>query len=251
MLTRMIVAIVFLLSFLLGISQSPEEQFKAANEAYDNQQYDTCLQMYQAIENQGLSSAELYQNMGTAAYKLDLIPESVYYFEKGLKLTPGSADLQHNLKLANEEVIDKPSETASGGIKNWISSSVGGTADSWAIFSVIAALAGGICLVVYLFITQKSLKRLGLTTGILSWLFGVLFFIIAYIQYEVSNNQDCAVVFEPSVEVRNDPSSVASIAFVLHEGSKLKILDANENWYKVSFGEGKVGWLPKDSLKLI
>lgn len=252
MLARVLLNISLL--FILGsglANQSPEDLFKAGNDAYDNQQYDSSLTIYQSILDQGVSSPELYKNMGTAAYKLDQVPEAVYFFEKGLKMSPGDADLIHNLQLANERIIDKSPENNNAGISGWLSHALGGTADSWAILSVIAAILGGVLLLIYLFMASKTLKRLGIIGGISLWVITLIFISISYLQFSVASSDDYGILFEPSIEVRNDPSDAASIAFVLHEGSKLRILDANENWYKISFGEEKVGWLPKESIKLI
>lgn len=252
MLARVLLNISLLFTIGIGFAgQSPKALFKAGNDAYDNQQYDSSLTIYQSILDQGVSSAELYKNMGTAAYKLDYVPEAVYYFEKGLKMSPGNDDLEHNLTLANERVIDKSPEITNAGISGWLSHALGGSADSWATFAVISSILGGVLLFMYLFIKSKALKRTGLIGGIFLWVLTLLFVLISYLQFNLASNEDYGILFEPSIEVRNDPSEAASVAFVLHEGSKLRILDANDNWYKISFGKEKVGWLPKESLKLI
>lgn len=252
MLTRKLLSILFLLVFgLTLIAQSPEELFKAGNDAYDQQQYDSSLIIYESILDQGMISVELYKNMGTAAYKLDRIPEAVYYFEKGLKLNPGNDDLEHNLKLANEKTIDKSPENTSAGISGWLSYSIGGNADFWAKMAVLSAILGGVFFLIYFFMASKSIKKLGRVTGISFWVLAFVFVSFAFLQHHISTSKDYGILFEPSIEVRNDPSEAASIAFVLHEGSKLRILDANEGWYKVSFGKEKVGWLPKESIKII
>ena len=252
MLAKLLVAILFIFSFLLGFAgKDANELFKAANDAYDAQQYDSSLTLYRSIEEKGLVSAELYQNMGTAAYKLDLVPEAVFYFEKGLKLSPGNDDLKHNLDLANERITDRSEEVSRTGIAHWLSTALGGNADLWATLAVISAILGTALIIAYLFIKMALIQKLGLYLGFSSWVLTVLFVVIAYLQFNIANSEDYGILFEPSIEVRNDPSEAASIAFVLHEGSKLKILDANDNWYKVSFGKDKVGWLPKASIKLI
>lgn len=252
MLVKLSIIFTLMLSSLIGFAvQSPQELFEAANKSYDNQQYDSSLTIYLEIEKQGLSSPELYQNMGTASYKLNLVPEAIYYFEKGLKLNPGNDDLEHNLKLAQERLTDKGGVDSYSGIRGWLSSALGGGADFWSTLSVITSILGAGFIIAKAFLSINFIKRSGFVLGITFWVFSAVFFLIAYLQYDVANSNDYGILFEPSIEVRNDPSKAASIAFVLHEGCKLQILDENEGWYKVSFDEGKVGWLPKDSIKLI
>ncbi|CAG5084918.1 tetratricopeptide repeat protein [Parvicella tangerina] len=252
MLVKLSLIISLLLSVATGFSQqSPEKLFELANTAYDNQQYDSSLTLYKAIEEKGLVSPELYQNMGNAAYKLNLVPDAIYYFEKGLKLNPGNDDLEHNLKLAQEKQTDKGGATFDAGLSSWLSKALGGTSDFWSILAVLFAAIGAVLLLAYSFINRQVIRKVGIIGGPISWGLTVVFVGIAYLQYNVANNTEYGILFEPSIEVRNDPSEAASIAFVLHEGSKLKILDENEKWYKVSFDAKKVGWLPKESLKVI
>lgn len=252
MLIRILFTFTFIGVLAAGSAEtSPSSLFEDANKLYDAQSYDSSLALYKMIEESGMVSAELFQNMGTAAYKLELVPDAVYYFEKGLKLNPGSDDLKHNLELANERITDRTEEISRSGIGNWLSSTIGGHADQWSTIAVVFSILGALFFLSYLFLKIKWVKLIGVIGGISSWILMVVFVIISYLQYNIATDSNFAILFEPSIEVRNDPSEAASIAFVLHEGSKLKILDANENWYKISFGKGKVGWLPKNSIKVI
>lgn len=244
------VLLILLISYLqTGWAQSPESLFQSANKAYDDQQYDSAFALYEQIEQQGWISAELYQNMGTAAYKQDMVPESIYYFEKGLKLHPGNDDLEHNLLLAQKKITDKGAEVASPGILGWISASVGEHADFWATMSVLFSLIGGLLIAITLFI--EPFKKLLRTLGFSAWLLCVFFLAFAAIQNNVRHENHSAILFSPSVNVRTEPSEEASIAFVLHEGSKVEVLGENDQWLRISFGKNKVGWILKSSGKII
>lgn len=252
MLAKLLFSIAFILSFLLGFAeQSPNSLFKDANELYDSGQYDSSLTLYRSIEELGMVSPELFQNMGTAAYKLEMVPDAVFYFEKGLKLDPGNEDLKHNLEIANKKITDRSETVTRTGIGDWLSNALGGNPDLWATFAIIASVIGAVLVIMYLFLKVSIIKKFGIYAGGTSWVLAALFTIIAFLQFNSANDGEYGILFEPSIEVRNDPSEAASTAFVLHEGSKLKILDQNEHWFKVSFGKSKVGWLPKKSLKII
>ena len=92
------ITVIFILSIGLSWSQSETELFEQGNEAYLNEAYDSAFVIYSKIESLDYYSTELFQNMGTAAYKTGDIPNAVYYFEKGLKLKKGNKDIEHNLK---------------------------------------------------------------------------------------------------------------------------------------------------------
>ena len=154
--------VIFMLSIGLSWSQSENKLFEKGNEAYVNESYDTAFSIYEDIEEQGFYSAELFQNMGTAAYKLGDIPNAVYYFEKGLKLHPGNLDLEHNLKLANQKVVDTIKTNSNGGFASWLSHNIGNTADHWSSWSVILSFLGTLFLLCYLFFKNKLIKKIGL-----------------------------------------------------------------------------------------
>src|SRR5690606_21482321 len=47
-----------------------------------------------------------YYNLGNTYYKLDSIPESIYYYEKALLLSPDDKDIKNNLAFAKNKTID-------------------------------------------------------------------------------------------------------------------------------------------------
>lgn len=95
------------------------------------------------------------------------------------------------------------------------------------------------------------IKKLGLYLGITSWLISLLFVIFSFVQGQYLDAKDYAIVFTPSVDIKNEPSEVSSTAFVLHEGTKVKILDITDEWCKVAFNEDKIGWINLKEIKVI
>lgn len=243
--------VIFILSISLSWSQSETELFNQANEAYVNEAYDSAFSIYSKIESQDFYSAELYQNMGTAAYKSGDIPNAVYYFEKGLKLSPGNKDLEHNVELANKKIVDKVKSKSKSGFASWLSHLIGNTADYWASWAVILSIAGGVLMIAYLIIKQTLIKKLGLYIGMVFWGVSILFIIFSFVQGQYLDSKEYAIVFAPSVELKNEPSDVSSTAFVLHEGTKVKILDTTDDWLKVAFSDDKVGWISQSDVKVI
>ena len=39
--------------------------------------------------------------------------------------------------------------------------------------------------------------------------------------------------------------------FVIHEGLKVSVEEDFGDWYKIKLSDGKVGWLPKETLEVI
>ena len=86
-----------ILSILLLSNQQVDEIFIQSNNHYTNGNYEAALDGYLEIINSGFESSELYFNLGNTFYKLNNIPESNFYFEKALAISPNDFDVITNL----------------------------------------------------------------------------------------------------------------------------------------------------------
>ena len=71
--------------------------FLEANKLYQQGQYEPALERYNAVILSGSESADLYYNMGNAAFRANSIGHSILYYEKALKIEPTHEDAIHNL----------------------------------------------------------------------------------------------------------------------------------------------------------
>ena len=94
-------------SILLSSNQKVDEIFIQSNNYYTNGNYEAALDGYLEIINSGFESSELYFNLGNTFYKLNNIPESNFYFEKALAISPNDFDVITNLSFAQNLRIDK------------------------------------------------------------------------------------------------------------------------------------------------
>jgi len=53
------------------------------------------------------------------------------------------------------------------------------------------------------------------------------------------------------VTIKSSPDEKSIDLFVLHEGTKVRILDNIGNWYEIRIANGSVGWLPVSSIEKI
>ena len=51
----------------------------------------------------------------------------------------------------------------------------------------------------------------------------------------------------PTITVKSSPSSSGVDLFVLHEGTKVEIIDNTDKWDKIKIADGSVGWMPSSS----
>jgi tetratricopeptide (TPR) repeat protein len=227
-----------------------DEHFRIAGERYAASDYDSALVHYQAILDGGLHSAALYYNMGNAYYKLRKYPYAILYYEKALKLEPANEDIQHNLKLANALITDKIEPVPVFFIKQWWNAFYNLLpADTWAWISVILFALLLVCL--WLFLTAKTMlwRKTGFFAGLLMLFLFIGSFGLASQKYYYTQRTNEAIVFVPTITVKSAPTASGVDLFVLHEGSKVRLLDENEGWSKIRIANGSVGWMPNETLK--
>ncbi|MBU3011583.1 tetratricopeptide repeat protein [Polaribacter vadi] len=244
--------ILFLLLIIANsvIAQNTEELFKSANELYKNEQLAEAIELYKKIENQGLVSSELFYNLGNAYYKLNKVGPSIYYYEKALLLNPLNEDVQNNLVFAKRLALDNIEElpkTVFQKININILQKL--SYNQWAIVAIIFSFLGGIFFLFFYFASTPSKKRFYFITSSLSFILLIFSFFITYNQYTFAKNNKVAIVFAEKTEVRNAPTLNSEEVFTLHEGTKVVVLDAIDDWKKIKIADGKLGWIIADEVK--
>ena len=72
---------------------------------------------------------------------------------------------------------------------------------------------------------------------------------ITYNQYNQAKNKKEAIVFAEKTAIRNAPTLNSEEVFILHEGAKVIVLDAIDNWKKIKLADGKQGWIISEEIK--
>ena len=71
-------------------------------------------------------------------------------------------------------------------------------------------------------------------------------------RYQDLKQKDEAIVMTPVVNVKSTPSRNSVDLFVLHEGAKVRILDAvnvsDTIWNKIKIADGQMGFLPAEDM---
>lgn len=244
--------ILFLLLIIANsvVAQNTEELFKSANEFYKNNQLEKAIEQYKKIEDLGLVSSELFYNLGNAYYKLNKVGPSIYYYEKALLLNPLNEDVQNNLVFAKRLALDNIEElpkTVFQKININILQKL--SYNQWAIVAVVFSFLGSILFLFFYFASTPSKKRFYFITSALSFILLIFTFFITYNQYTFAQNNKVAIIFAEKTEVRNAPTLNSEEVFTLHEGTKVIVLDALDNWKKIKIADGKLGWIIAEEVK--
>ena len=248
--------LIFLVIFsVLGMSYSqttPEFLFNEANKAYNAGDYDNAISLYEQTLKMGKHSADVYYNLGNANYRLNKVAESVYYFEKAMLMRPKDKDIITNSAFANNMTIDaieKIPVSQIDQIRNSIIEIF--SFEIWTYFTVILLWIFTILFLAYLFFIRARLKRIFFFSSLIILLLFILSFSITYSIEENEKNKQFAILFSKQIDIWSEPNQQADRLFVLHEGSKMQLLDSLEEWQKIRIANGSEGWIKEASFKKI
>ncbi|MDR3695985.1 tetratricopeptide repeat protein [Mucilaginibacter sp.] len=226
--------------------------FKKANDLYAKSQYKDALITYQQIIDDNHQSAAVFFNMGNAEYKIGDIPSALLYYEKAHKLSPGDEDINFNLKYANLKTTDKIDAAPGFFLSRWWQVFIlSFSAKVLSVWSIVFVLLGSVFIILYFFAGSVGIKK-GAFYGSLALIFlGVLSIFIASRQLSYFDDHKQAIVFSNFVNVKSGPIDKSGTLFVIHEGTKVNIMDTNNGWMKVGLANGSEGWIKTTDVKQI
>lgn len=242
----------FVMAFVIttGVkAQNPEDLLAKANTLYNESAYDSAAVVYESIINKGYSSATLYYNLGNTYYKLGNYPLAIFYYEKSLKLDPKNEDTKHNIEIAKAFISDKIENVPDFFVKTWwknISNAF--TIGTWSVITLVIFGILLICLFFYFTTKTRFVKKSMFFTCIILIILTISNFSISTKKYNYIKSHNEGIIITPTITVKSSPSSTSVDLFVLHEGSKVKILDSTDNWDKIKIANGSIGWLPSSTI---
>jgi len=229
-----------------------QDNFEAGNKLYRQDKFEEAVKAYENVLKTKKHSAELYFNLGNAYYKLNKTAPAIYNYEKALLLNPGYSEAKNNLQFAQNMTIDeiKPVQEVGFGkvIHDFTSSH---TYDGWAKIAIGFSVVFLLFYIGYYFSAATMLKRIffvGLFIALIGLIISVASAIAEKTRYE---NDKPAIIFADTISVKNEPKENAEDAFILHEGTKVQVIEVLDNWRKIQLADEKEGWISKEALKEI
>ncbi|HET8884834.1 MAG TPA: tetratricopeptide repeat protein [Salinimicrobium sp.] len=245
-----IIYFIFLLS-ISALSQN-EKLFEEANKNYTSGNYNEAIDQYEQILKNGETSAEVYFNLANAYYKMDALGPSIFYYEKTLQLAPDDEDAQVNLEIARNATIDDLPEFNEVGFSNILKKSTASFGKNiWSVVAISCAFLFLLLFAFYYFSVSSKNKRLFFSSAIFIVIIAVISAVFVFMQNKKMNSDEYAIIFVEEAVVKNEPTNRGEDIFVLHEGSKTRILKDFQEWIEIELADGKQGWMLKKQLKVL
>lgn len=240
-----------LAAITLASAQNPE-LFEKGKDNYKDGNYQQAIDDWSAILSSGEHSAALYFNLGNAHYKLNNIGPSIYYYEKALQLDPNDKDVRNNIAFAENARVDIIEPLPKTVFVRWYERISGiMNYNGWAIAGVFCASMTVLLFLLYYFSVSERRKRILFVASLAAGMLMLTFTVMAFLVYSDDLNDRPAIVYSESVEVRNEPRIGSETAYIIHEGTKLQILDEDDEWVRIQLADGKDGWILAESIKAL
>ena len=247
-----------LLVLLLGLAMPAAAQedvsslWEKAGEAFAAGQWQNALNCYQMIEGEGLVSDDLYYNIGNTFLKLQDNAHAILYYERALKLNPSHADAAHNLEIVRQMTLDKIDEVPDFILVSWFHNLRQGlSANAWAWITLGLLLLAGILLTVFRSGAPRSLRKVSFILSCIVLVLAIFTFIFSLQQKRAVTRQDSAIVTAPVCSVKSSPAEGGKTVFVLHEGTKVRLLDDVGDWARIEIADGRQGWAQGSTFEII
>ncbi len=233
---------------------TPELLFEAGSKAYLEGDWQKALDHWKQIEASGYQAGALYYNMGNAYFKSGQLGKSILYWEKAARMMGEDDDLAANLAIARARLADKLDEPVRLPVWDWFDL-------VRARFST-TALAHAAVIICFLLFAVMALRRWIIkNAAVKRGLLIPIWIIIALLIFDLSlvtlkarddMHQREGILLVNEADVLSAPASgTGKLLFSLHEGTKVRIHRELHDWYEISVGKDKQGWIKRDALGVI
>ncbi len=223
-----------------------------ADSAYVQGNYQQAVVLYDSLLSNGVSP-ELYYNLGNAYYRLDDITHAILNYERALELAPGDNDIRFNLQMARSKTIDKIVPESEMFFVTWYHSLVNMTSvDGWAVIALTMLSLAIMLVLLYLFAGAVWVRKIGFFGAFFALILFIISNLFAWQQKQAHIDNKGAIIIESAVPVKSTPAENGTDLFILHEGTKVTIIDNSmREWKEIRVADGKQGWLETKQIENI
>ena len=207
--------------------------FDDANALYDAGKFGEAMQGYEKLAGRGEWTANLFYNLGNAAYRGSAPGKAVLNYERALALDGAHAEARANLKWLREQTGAKVT------LRQWWE--YGYPVLAGDVFAVTAALAfwGGVFALV-------GRRYFGWAT--------FAFLLAAYAGvgvWRADREAATAIITGKETSAKLAPADRAGLAEPLPEGSRVRVLRERGDWIYCALPGGGRGWIAEPQLEKV
>jgi SH3 domain-containing protein len=229
---------------LAALALNAAQTFEHANEDYYRGDFAAAAAGYERVLALGVGGADLYYNLGNAYLRAGKTGHAIWGYERALVLAPDDEDVAWNLRAAREQAESRFRDRLMGDASEplWIRAVTwaGRPALMWTFLSVYTMFF------VALLVRRKlrGVARAGVGAG--AALLGVAVLLSGSLLFgRMAHDRHVrrGIVLPDEVSVTEGPEARAHVAFVVHGGLKVRLVDRDTDWVRVRLPNGLEGWV--------
>ena len=190
--------------------------------------------------------------MGNAYYKLNKVAESIYYYEKALQLQPEDPDVLHNIQFAQNmtlDAIETLPQTQLASVKQQLLQQI--SLQQWSYAIIVCIWLALLFFALYIISRSPLRKRLAFIAMLLTLFVGGGSFFGANASLDQKENVQYGILFSEEIQLYDEPNARSEVAFLLHQGAKVQILDSLQDWQKIRIANGAEGWVKGAAIRAL
>ncbi len=230
----------------------PGSLYSKANKAYREGNYSTSIQLYESILLKYSKSHEVYFNLGNSYFKENNLGRAILNYERARVLHPLDEDINFNLRMAYNGTIDKIEPVPLLFYQRWWQSLLRSLSPgTWTLMAIISVWVTCLSGVIYLYASTSNGKRNTFLTTLSLCGISCLLYFLAWSANNATRGNMEAIIMTQTSYIRSSPGTRSTKLFMLHEGTKVKIIDEENGWKQIRIANGNVGWVEDNAVEKI
>ena len=234
-----------------GTNKTPGDSaaiFGNANELYKKGNYDLAIVDYEKILNKGYESGDIYYNIGNCYFKKNKLGKAIVNYKRALRLEPRDGDIRSNYKFAFSTV----KRNVFAPQKIFFLRFLGMAGKNLTVNEAAIIFSAAFCLLlvnILLYISYIPTRRFFVISTL-----AILIVMVAsgyFVYKKAMLIEKEAIVLTEDAYARFEPFDRATTHFTLYEGEEVLLLERMDSWCKIKRVDGKIGWVPSDSIEVI
>ncbi len=226
--------------------------FNQGNIAYQKKDYGKAIEHYNSALTNGGTSASLEFNLGNAYYKDGQIAKAILHYERAQRLSPADEDIAFNLRIAALKTVDKIDVMPEIFYKRWANAAISLFSErTWSILLIISVWLVFAALLIYFLAKTITLKKLAFGISLFGVACTLIFYFLATSRKSNEYENRFAVIMAASAYVKSSPDEKGNDLLILHEGTKVNVLDELGDWKKIRIANGTIGWINISAIETI
>lgn len=169
---------------------------------------------------------------------------AILYYEKALRLDPHNADVLYNLSVVREQCIDRIEPIPQFFVTQWIQKTYRMLSpDIWSLLSLVFLPLSLTFVMLFVYAGPVELRKASFVLAVFIFLLFVTSWGLPDSQKKEAVRADMAIVMSAVSSVKSAPGMQGKDLLVLHEGTKVRVLEEAGEWARIELEDGRQGWL--------